>query len=103
MRAGKLDRTIRIDRMSNTVSDFGTPVATWAEVATLRAEIVSASTDEFIRNGAVAETVMVFRTRYLAGITLTDRIVYEGIPFNVKEVAEIGRRKGLELRCVRFE
>ncbi|SCM70028.1 putative Phage head-tail adaptor [uncultured Pleomorphomonas sp.] len=103
MRAGNLDRLVTIERFTNTVDDFGTPVATWAEVATLRAQIVSASTEEFIRNGAEAETVIVFRTRYLAGVTTADRIGYQGAAFNIKETTEIGRRKGLELRCVRAE
>lgn len=101
MRAGTMDKLITIQRFTNTVDDFGTPVETWADVADLRAQIVTASTDEFIRNGAEAETVIVFRARYLDGITTADRIVYGGHPHNIKETAEIGRRKGLELRCVR--
>jgi SPP1 family predicted phage head-tail adaptor len=101
MRAGSLDRLITIERFTNTIDDFGTPVETWSPVATLRAQIVSASTEEFIRNGAEAETVIVFRTRYLAGVTPADRIVYGGAAHNIKELTEIGRRRGLELRCVR--
>lgn len=102
MRAGKLDRTIRLDRVVHETNDFGTPVETWATLATLRAEIVSASTEEFIRDfGASDETVTVFRCRYLAGVTLADRVFYEGRPYDLKEIVEIGRRKGLELRCRR--
>ncbi len=101
MRAGTMDKLITIQRFTNTVDDFGTPIETWADVADFRAQIVTASTDEFIRNGAEAETVVVFRTRYLDGITTADRIAFGGQPFNIKETAEIGRRKGLELRCVR--
>lgn len=102
MRAGKLDRTIRLDRVVHEINDFGTPVETWATLATLRAEIVSASTEEFIRDfGASDETVVVFRCRYLAGVTLADRVFYEGRPYDLKEIVEIGRRKGLELRCRR--
>lgn len=101
MRAGKLDRLITIQRFTNTVDDFGTPVEAWADVATLRAQIVTASTDEFISHGAEAETVIVFRARYVAGITAADRIVYGGAAHNIKELTEIGRRRGLELRCVR--
>lgn len=101
MRAGTMDKLITIQRFTSTVDDFGTPVETWTDVAGLRAQIVTASTDEFIRNGAEAETVIVFRVRYLDSITTADRIVYGGQPFNIKETTEIGRRKGLELRCVR--
>lgn len=101
MRAGKLDREITIQRSTHVIEEGGTPAFTWSDVATLRAEIVQASTEEFIRGwGASDETVIIFRTRYLAGVTLADRIVYGGVTHNLKETKEIGRRKGLELRCV---
>lgn len=101
MRAGNLDRTITIQRFTSEPNDYGTPVETWTTVATLRAQLIQASTEEFIRGGAVDETVIVFRTRWLAGVTTADRIQYEGEDFNLKEVKELGRRKGLELRAVR--
>ena len=105
MRAGKLDRTIRIDTYSAGVpDDYGTVTETWTALATLRAQLVQASTEEFIRAyGASDETVIIFRTRWLAGVTNADRVHYEGEFFNIKEVKEIGRRKGLELRAVRAE
>ena len=103
MRAGKLDRTITIQGFTNTVNDYGTPVETWTDKATLRAQIIQSSTEEFIRGGAVDETAIIFRTRWLAGVTTSDRIQYEGEAFNIKETKEIGRRKGLELRAVRAE
>ncbi|WP_296435576.1 MULTISPECIES: head-tail adaptor protein [unclassified Rhizobium] len=101
MRAGKLDRLIKIESFDpNGVDDFGTPTATYIPLATLRAQVVQASTEEFIRNGAEDETVIIFRTRWLAGVTTADRVVYEGGYFNLKEVKELGRRNGLELRAV---
>ncbi|NTH50934.1 phage head closure protein [Agrobacterium rhizogenes] len=102
MRSGKLDRTITIQRYTSGVDDYGTPVMAWTDLANLRAQIVQASTDEFIRNGAVDETVIIFRTRYLAGVTNADRISYGDGVLNLKEVKEIGRRQGLELRCTRL-
>lgn len=101
MRAGKLDRSIIIQRFTSEPNEYGTPVETWATVATLRAQIIQSSTEEFIRGGAVDETVIIFRTRWLAGVTTADRIEYEDQAFNIKETKEIGRRKGLELRAVR--
>lgn len=103
MRAGKLDRTIRIDRYSAGAPDnFGTVTAGWEMLATLRAQVVQASTEEFINaNGASDETIVIFRTRYLAGVTNADRIIFDGQTFSLKEVKEIGRRRGLELRAAR--
>lgn len=102
MRSGKLDRTIRIDRyQSDGVDDFGTPGETFTPLATMRAEVVQASTEEFIReSGGSDEAIVIFRTRWLAGVTNADRISYGGDVLNIKEVKEIGRREGLELRAI---
>ena len=103
MRAGKLDNTIEIRRQADDgVDEYGNPVpGTVSTVATLRAQIVQASTDEFIRAwGANDETVIIFRTRWLDDMTLSDTVRHDGTDFNLKEIKPIGRRRGLELRCV---
>ena len=102
MRAGLLDRTIYVERVATAPSDSGAVAEAWTRVATLRAQLVQTSVEEFMRAyGASSEAVVVFRTRYLSGVTLADRISYGGMTFNVKDIKEIGRRKGLELRCER--
>lgn len=101
MRAGKLDRTITIQRASVTDDDYGAPQEAWATVATVRAQLIQSTAKEFIRDyGAAGVTTCVFRIRYLAGVTLADRVGYDGKTYDVKEITEIGRRRGLELRCV---
>ena len=103
MRAGQLDRSITIQRVTTAIDDYGTPTDAWADVATVRAQQVSTSTVEYIRNyGASDDTVVVFRTWWMDGITNADRIVYAGQNFNIKETKEIGRRNGIELRCERL-
>ncbi|MGE0853648.1 MAG: phage head closure protein [Hyphomicrobiaceae bacterium] len=101
MRSGKLDRTITIQAFTADVDDYGTPAPTWSDVATVRAELIQASTVEFIRAfGASDENIVIFRIRWLAGVTTSHRVVYDGQGFNIKELKEIGRRKVLELRTV---
>ncbi|WP_145111377.1 phage head closure protein [Cereibacter sediminicola] len=101
MQAGKLSRVIEIHGATFAVDDFGSPLPTWTRKATLRAEIVTAEASEFIRGWGVSEeTAIVFRTRFLDGITMSDRVSFDGQHFNIKGVAPIGRRRGLELRCV---
>ncbi|GAA4111182.1 phage head closure protein [Aminobacter aganoensis] len=101
MRAGKLDRTITIERKSEAVSDSGAVVAAWTPVATVRAEIVTSAASEFLTGFGEAESGNIaFRIRYLAGITTADRVTYAGQVYDLKEVTEIGRRRGLELRAV---
>lgn len=101
MRAGKLDRTITIERVGTTVDDYGTPGEGWTEIATVRAQRVQSSTEEFIRSfGASEETAVVFRIRHLDGLAPADRVTEQGQVFNIKEIKELGRRDGLELRCI---
>ena len=100
MRSGKLVHVIEIQRASVTVNDAGTPSSTWAKVATLRAELVERSTEEFLRNaGETSETTVVFRTRHLDGVTDEDRVSFDGAAYDIEEITRIGRRKGLEFRC----
>jgi SPP1 family predicted phage head-tail adaptor len=100
MRAGSLDRTITIEALTVAVDDAGTTAETWTTFATVRAQIIAASTDEFFRGyGEGGNTVVAFRTRYLEGVTTDHRVAYDGRSLNIREVKEIGRRRGLELRC----
>lgn len=103
MKAGKLDRAISIESMTEVLDEFGNPVESWAPFATLRAQIIQTSTDEFQRAyGAGGETAIAFRTRWLDGVSLNSRVMYEGNAHNLIEIKEIGRRRGLELRVKRL-
>jgi head-tail adaptor len=102
MRAGLLDRTIAIERVTVGATDTGAVAEEWSTLATLRAQLVQSGTEEFQRAfGGSSETAVIFRTRYVAGITLADRVSYGSAVHNIVEIKEIGRRRGLELRCRR--
>lgn len=101
MRAGKLDKTITIERHAITVDDYGTQTEGWSQIATVRAQLVQSSTEEFIRSfGSTGETAVIFRIRHRDGLKVADRVTNQGQVFDVKEIKELGRREGLELRCV---
>jgi SPP1 family predicted phage head-tail adaptor len=101
MKAGKLDRIITVQRVATTVDEYGTPVEGWATVATIRAQRVKLTIDEQLRAfGSTSEAVAVFRIRHMDGLTLADRITCEGETFDLKGIEPIGRREGLELRCI---
>lgn len=100
MRAGRLDRTVIIQRVATTVDEYGTPSEGWTTVATVRAQRVKLSTEEFLRAfGNASESVAVFRIRHLDGLTLADRITCDGETYDLKFIEPIGRRQVLELRC----
>jgi SPP1 family predicted phage head-tail adaptor len=104
MKAGRLTEEIRIERSRSEINEYGTPTLVWFRVCTLRAERVEQSTTEYIRNyGASDENVVILRARFFDGITNADRVIWNGEAFNIKQSVPIGRRQGIELRCVRME
>lgn len=101
MRAGKLDKTIVIERATTSVDEYGTPAEGWTTIATVRAQRVKLSTEEFLRAfGSTAEAVAVFRIRHMDGLTLADRVTCDGETFDLKGIEPLGRRDGIELRCI---
>jgi SPP1 family predicted phage head-tail adaptor len=101
MRAGKLDRSITVQRFISTVDDYGTPVQSWTDHVETRAQIIQQSTEEFIRGyGASDDAIVIFRTRWIDDITTADRVSFDGETYNIKEIKQIGRRKGLDIRAV---
>lgn len=100
MRAGGMDRTITVQRSGKTRDAFGGAAIEWTDLATVRAQLLASSTAEFMEaGGEQAERVVAFRTRWMEDLRNADRVVFEGSPYDVLEIKEIGRRRGLELRC----
>lgn len=100
IRAGKLDRQITIERETETVAASGAVSKTWAPIATVRAELVQLSAEEYLTGfGEGDASGAVFRFRYLSGITTADRVAFAGTAYDIDEIAELGRKRGLELRC----
>jgi SPP1 family predicted phage head-tail adaptor len=101
MRAGKLTETIKLRSVTYEDDGGGGQIPVLADFATLRAQIIEESTDEFMRNyGVSTERLRIFRTRWLDGVTVDMLVEHDGTTFNLKQIKEIGRRRGLELRCV---
>lgn len=101
MRAGKLDNSVTLRTVAYVDDGYGNSVPSETDFATLRAQVIEESTDEFIRTyGASTERLRIFRTRYVEGVELSMTVHHEGRPYNLKQIKQIGRRRGLELRCV---
>jgi len=103
MKSGKLRYTITIQRSTFTTNEYGTPIYAWADFARLRAELVERSTTEFLKAGADDLEGVAFRTRYRDDVKTADRVKFRGGFFNIRELAEIGNRDGMDLRCDRHE
>lgn len=101
MRAGKMDRVIQIETYSSTQDEYGGEVISWLPLATVRAEVIQQSGDEFLAAGGVLSSLaVIFRTRFIEGASVMSRVTFEGRYFNLVEIKEIGRRQGIELRGV---
>ncbi|WP_323008774.1 head-tail adaptor protein [Paracoccus sp. (in: a-proteobacteria)] len=102
MRAGRLQHRIQIERKSRLVDEHGFGRDTWLPILTTRAEIKEASTAEFLTGpGEMDSSRAVFLIRFpMMEITTADRLVVNGKAYNIVGLAEIGRRRGLEIRVV---
>lgn len=101
MRAGKLNEKLTIERSTIAVDDYGAPQETWAQHATVRAQRVKLTLEEFAKAyGTASEALTVFRIRWLADISLADRVKLGSVVYDLKAIEVLGRRDGLELRCV---
>lgn len=103
MRSGRLDQQITVQRYTSTVDEYGVPKMAWSDLVTVRAQIIQQSTTEFIQGGARDDTVVIFRTRWIPDITTADRIAFNDVAHNIKELKPIGRQKGIDIRCVAGE
>ncbi|TNH41276.1 phage head closure protein [Paracoccus haeundaensis] len=103
MKAGRLTETIQMERGDAGINDYGTPTTVWQRYATVRAERIDQTTEEFMRaGGASDEETVVFRIRHVEGVGNADRVLWKGEAFNIQQVTPIGRRQGQDLRCTRL-
>lgn len=101
MRAGKLNRIVQVQRATVTRGALGS-VETWADHGDpFRAEKMDLSDAERWRAGEVAAHVTArFRVRwwtFTAGITPKDRLVCEGVTYEITGIKEVERRRELEI------
>ena len=100
LKAGDLDRRIVLMTRTQGKNDSGRPIIIWAEGDTIWAQVqdMLPSRGERIADGInVASRPARVRVRYRDDITADMRIRYgERVLEIVGEVAELGRREGLE-------
>ena len=99
IRSGRLDKRITIQRRTMTDNEYGEPVETWADLVTVWAIYLPArGSERFAAAQQIAEIDTVFRIRFRQGITVTDRIIYNGKTYDIKAVVDMpGRKEGIEL------
>jgi head-tail adaptor len=106
MRAGRLDRTIKLQRFTKTwvwlqSGGIWQQKAEWADLATVHATIVQTGGREYLARSAIIEESLMTATIRFRDVTVLDRVIYGNYDrvWNIQEIREIGRRRGLELHC----
>lgn len=102
MDASAMDRRIDLaHRTLATPNVQGERIASWGTpYASVWAQKIEVSAREYFSAGAMlAEMTTRFRIRWRADVVPTDRVIFEGDAYNIRDMTEIGRREGLELYC----
>lgn len=100
MRAGRKDRRIEIQALTESKGDDGSDVQTWALYKEVWAMTMpSAGREPYNSNQFVSEIDTLFRIDYISGISpKTHRIIYSGKTYDIFSVLEIeGRNQTLEI------
>jgi len=101
MRAGQLDRRIKVQLPVERQDGAGGAAPAWEDFLTLWARLEPAGGGEASGEGGVtAQRRAVWTIRWYPGIDETCRIVYEGQAWDIELVEEIGRKAGLRITAV---
>ncbi len=96
MRAGRLDRRITLQSLVEEQQADGHMRRTYQDIATVWAEVTPGKGQETLADDQiVARQSVIFKIRYRAGIDPKGRVHYKGRFYNIRDVAETGRREGL--------
>lgn len=102
MRAGKLRYVITVQKLTVTKDAVGGQSKTWADFLTgLRAEKITSGGREFYAAQKMNEEVqVVFKTRYVGGVTSKHRVLCGGVEYDILHAADPdGRERELLISC----
>ena len=102
MTTRRLDRIVELQARLITRDSFGSEVERWSEIDKVWANVNQTGTSEDFENDAnrnVALRNSIIRIRWRDDVQETSRVVYDGFPWDIKGIAELGYRRELELYC----
>ncbi|MBE3590005.1 MAG: phage head closure protein [Firmicutes bacterium] len=103
MKAGQLRHRVTIQAQTTAQDEYGQPVQTWSDVATVHAAVEDLSGREFFAAQQVpTETITTRITiRWRPDVSASMRVVGAGRTWDVRAVLDPdGRRRQLQLMCV---
>ncbi len=104
MTASTLDRSIVIQRFEETGQNaHGESEGSWVRThpnATLAARIMPMKgTERVARQQTVGKNAVTLRIRFRANVLSTDRVLYDGLTWDIRGTSPVGRRKWLDIDC----
>lgn len=104
MNSGEMDRRITIKTPTETKNDEGDVTVTWSNFARPWAKVIHLRGQElFAARQIVPNAELKIRIYWRDGITEKMRVEHDGVEYGIQHIAEIGRRKRIELILSRPE
>ncbi len=101
IQSGDLDQRVTLQSKSVTRAANGEEVVTWADVATVWAQVHELRGREYFAGAQLQDTTDVrVRLRYRSGVVREQRLLWRGAPLDIVSVIEVGRKDSLELMCL---
>jgi SPP1 family predicted phage head-tail adaptor len=102
LKIGGLDRKITIQQKTVSRTALGDETEAWGTLASVWAKVIPMSGREYFNGQSVQRTSSKFsrfQIRYLASVSQDTqlRVLYQGLTYDIQNIAEIGRKAGLEL------
>jgi SPP1 family predicted phage head-tail adaptor len=95
---GNLDRRIVLKDYTTSQNDYGELEQTWTTTATTWAWVrFGAGNERMIANKETVVGDCIFTIRYRTGVTERTKVVFDSTDYDIQHIAQIGRRKYLEL------
>jgi SPP1 family predicted phage head-tail adaptor len=103
MNPGRMDRQLTLQRFTTTQNAIGEAVKTWTTYADrVPTSIKPERASERVNGDKLeAENKTTFIIRWMSGVNAADRLQYEGVIYDIKNVREVNRRAYLELDATR--
>lgn len=98
MLAGKLDRKITIQERTLTQNATGEAETAWSTFTEAWAQKLDMAGREYFTAQQVnSEITTKFKTRHIDGLNMEMRISYDGLIYDIINIAELGRNVGIEI------
>ena len=96
------DRIVELQARRVTRDALGGEVEAWAEIDKVWANVDQTGVSEDFENDANRDVALrnsTIRISWRDDVQETSRVVYDGFPWDIKGIAELGYRRELELIC----